>query len=169
MPYFLRAIYSNTKWEKTHFPEWLEDGDLPSCIIKDLNADDNALSVWEIRDDESNLPNVIVALASSTRKSVKNDFDYALLDVNYVDQINFKSSIKLGDTAYYEMNPYHRNLSNLSLNKVVYFAHLLFSHGKFDRMGWKKIEALIQDAHKNKKLDLKRVKPELKQQLGLDE
>ena len=169
MPYFLRVIYSNTKWEKAHFPPWLEESDLPSCIIKDLNADDNALSVWEIPDDKANLPDVITAVASSIRRSVKNDFDYALLDVDYVDEINFKSSIKLGDTPFYEMNPYHRNLSNLSINKVVYFAHLLCAHGKFERMGWKKLTSLIKDAHKNNKLDLNLVKPELKQQLGLSE
>lgn len=169
MPYFLRAIYSNIKWEKTHFPPWVEEGDLPSCIIKDLNADDNALSVWEIPNDKSNLDDVITAVASSIRRSVKNDFDYALLDVDHVDEINFKPSIKLGDTPFDEMNPYHRNLSNLSINKVVYFAHLLRAHGKFERMGWKKLASLITDAHNNNKLDSNRVKPELKQQLGLSQ
>jgi hypothetical protein len=169
MSYFLRAIYSNTKWEKTLFPSWLQDGDLPSCIIKDLNADDNALSVWEITDDEANLPNVITAIASSIRRSVRNDFDYALLDTKYVDQINFNPSIRLGDTPYNDMNHYHRNLSDLSINKVVYFAHLLFAHGKFNRMGWKKLQALIKDSINNNKLDLKLVKPELKQQLDISE
>jgi len=55
MPYFLRAIYSNIQWEKKQFPSWLKEGDLPSSIIRDLRADDNALSLWEIFDDKSNL------------------------------------------------------------------------------------------------------------------
>ena len=167
MPYLLRAIYSNTKWEGKRFPPWLPAGELPSCIIKDLNANDNALSVWEIPDDKANLDSIIAAIASSYRKLFKNDFDYALLDVKYVDQISFNTKDAIGDTPYSEMNHYHRNLSNLTLNTVVRFASILQAYGLFDRMGWKKLEALIKDAHKNQQLDLEIVKPELKEQLIL--
>ena len=137
MPYFLRAIYSNTKWDKTQFPSWLKEGELPSCIIRDLRADDDALSLWEIHDDKSNLPQVIAALASE-RRLVKSDFDYALLNKNHLDELSFTPSKKTAETAYLDMNPYHHDVSNLSINKVVYFAYLLSKHGNFDRMGWKK-------------------------------
>lgn len=167
MPYFLRAIYSNTKWEGERFPPWLPQGELPSCIIKDLNADDNALSVWEIPDNKANLDDIITAIASSSRKSVKNDFDFALLDVQHVDQVSFNPTNAPGYTPYSEMNHYHRNLSNLSLNTVIRFAYLLHTYGVFDRMGWKKLTSLIKDANINQKLNLEIVQPELKEQLGL--
>jgi len=166
MPYFLRAISNNTKWDKTQFPTWLSTDDLPSCIVRDLRVDDNALSLWEIPDEETNLPQIITAIAS-TRKSLKSDFDYALLNTSYIDQINFTSSSEVGETPYSEINSYHRNLSNLSINKLVYFAHLLCKFGIFRRMGWKEKKTLLLDAVKNKNLNLKIVPGELKQQLGI--
>ena len=166
MPYFLRAIYSNTKWEKTNFPSWLQEGELPSCIVCDLRADDNALSLWEISDDKSNLLDIIAAFVS-LRKDIKYDFDYALLSANLLDEPSFTSSKKPAKTAYRDMNHYHRDVSNLSINKVVYFAYLLSRHGKFDRMGWKDIEDRLKDAYTRGQLDLEKMKPQLKQQLGI--
>ena len=166
MPYFLRAIYSNIHWEKTRFPSWLQEGDLPSCIIMDLRADDNALSLWEISDDESNLLDIVAAFVS-LRKDIKYDFDYALLSANHLDELSFTPSKKPAKTAYRDMNRYHRNVSNLSLNNVVYFAHLLSRHGKFDRMAWKDIEARLKEAYTKGQLDLQRMEPTLRKQLGI--
>jgi len=168
MPYFLRAIYNNINWDKTQFPSWLHEGELPSCIVIDLRADDNALSLWEISDDKSNLLDIIAAFVS-LRKDIKYDFDYALLDENYLDELTFTPSKKPAKTAYRDMNHYHRGVSNLSLNNVVYFAYLLNRHGKFDRMGWKEIETRLKEAYTRGQLDLKKMKTELKQQLGISE
>jgi hypothetical protein len=166
MPYFLRAIYSNIKWDITQFPSWLKESDLPSCIIRDLRADDNALSLWEILDDKSNLLDIIAAFAS-LRKDIKRDFDYALLNANYLDELTFTPSKKPGRTAYHDVNHYHRNIPNLSINSVVRFAHLLSRHGEFDRMGWKDIENRLKEAHKKRQLDLDQMPQELKKQLGI--
>ena len=166
MPYFLRAIYKNVKWDITQFPSWLKEGDLPSCIIRDLRADDNALSLWEILDDKSNLLDIIAAFVS-LRKDIKRDFDYALLNEEYLDQLTFTPSKKPGTTACLAVNHYHRNVSNLSMNSVVRFAHLLSRHAEFDRMGWRDIQARLKEAHNNGQLDLVRMPPELKQRLGI--
>jgi len=168
MPYFLRAIYSNINWERTQFPSWLKEGELPSCIIKDLRADNNALSLWEISDDKSNLLDIVAAFVS-LRKDIKYDFDYALLSANYLDELSFTHSKKPAKTAYRDMNHYHRDVSNLSINNVVYFANLLSRHGEFERMGWKDIKARLKEAYTRGQLDLKKMKPELKQQLGISE
>jgi len=167
MPYFLREVYSNIKWDKTQFPSWLKEGELPSCIIRDLRADDNALSLWEIHENKSNLPYVIAALVASKRKSAKNDFDYALLDENVLDGISFKPIKKRGKTPYGNVNSYHYDVPKLSINAVVYFAYLLIGHGKFYRMGWKDIETQLKDAHKRGQLDLASMESKLKEQLGI--
>ncbi len=167
MPYFLRAIYRNVDWDRTQFPSWLKEDELPSCIIKDLRADDNALSLWEITDNESNLPDVVAAFVSKRIKGIKNDFDYALLSAKYLDDLSFAPLTIPAKTAYLSMNHYHRNVPNLSIGKVVYFAYLLSKHGGFDTMGWKEIRAQLLDAHKKGQLDLKRMCPELKEELGI--
>ena len=161
MSYFLREVYSNTKWEKTQFP-WLKPDELPSCIIRDLRADDNALSLWEIKGDKSNLLDVISALVSSDRKSVKNDFDYALLDEKNLDEISFKPIKKIGKTPYRDINSFHYDVPNLSINSVIYFAYLLSRLGNFDRMGWKDIEIRLKDANKKGQLDLAKMESHLK-------
>jgi len=167
MPYFLRAIYSNIKWDTTPFSSWLKEGELPSCIVRDLRADDNALSLWEISDDKSNLLDIIAAFVSLRREGIKYDFDYALLSANHLDELCFTPLKKPAKTAYRDMNHYHRDVPNLSINNVVYFAYLLSRNGKFDRMGWKEIEARLKEAYTRGQLDLKRMQPELKKQLGI--
>lgn len=168
MPYFFRAIYNNTKWDKSQFPTWLAEGDLPACIVRDLRADDNALSLWGIPDGEDNLPQVIAALAS-TRKILKDDFDYALLNISHVDQVNFICLSENGTTPYVDINSCHRSLANLSTQKLVYFAHLLSQFGIFHRTGWKELRSLLLDAVNGNKLNLSKIPKELKQQLGIDD
>jgi hypothetical protein len=169
MPYFLRAIYSNIKWDRTRFPSWLKEGELPSCLIRDLRADDNALSLWEIQEDESNLPDVVAALVAAERKSVKNDFDYALIDEKHLDEIVLKPTKKIGKTPYGIINSYHYDIPRLSINSVVYFAHLLSRYATFSRMGWKDIQARLRQANEKGQLDLTNIEDKLKEQLGISE
>ncbi len=168
MPYFLRAIHSNIEWDNPDYRSWLQENELPSCIVRDLRADDNALSLWEISDNQSNLLDIIAAFVSMSN-GIKDDFDYALLSTHYINEINFMPLRKPARTAYTNFNHYHRDVPNLSVNQVVYFAYLLSRHGKFDRMGWKEIEARLKEAHTRGQLDLKKMKPQLKKQLGIPE
>ena len=166
MPYFLRAIYSNIEWDNPDYRYWLQENELPSCIVRDLRADDNALSLWEISDDQSNLLDIIAAFVSTSR-GIKYDFDYALLSAHYLSEINFMPSRKPARTAYTNFNHCHRDVPNLSVNQVVYFAYLLRRHGIFDRMGWKDIEKRLKEAHSKEQLDLTKMERGLKQQLGI--
>jgi len=168
MPYFLRAIYSNIEWDNPDYRSWLQGNELPSCIVRDLRADDNALSLWEISDDQSNLLDIIAAFVSLSN-GIKDDFDYALLSVNYLNEITFMPSRKPAITAYTNFNHYHHDIPNLSINQVVYFAYLLSRHGIFDRMGWKDIANRLKEAHTRSHLDLTKMKKRLKRQLGISE
>jgi hypothetical protein len=167
MSYYLRELYSNIKWERTRFPTWLKEGELPSCIIRDLRADDNALSIWEIDEDKSNLPGVIAALVAAQRKSVKNDFDYALIAENHLNEITFKPIKTPGKTPYGVINVYHRDIQNLSINGVVYFADLLSRYGELNRMDWREIVTQLKTANEKKQLDLENMDLTLKEQLQI--
>jgi len=166
MAYFLRFIYKNLDWNRTRFSSWLKEDELPACIIKDLRADDNALSLWEISDDKSNLLDVIAAFASESRNDIKNDWNFALLSSKYLDEVSFAPSEMPAKTAYTSMNHYHRSVPNLSINKVVYFAYLLSRHGKFDTKSWKEVEARLTEVNSRGQLNIKRIKSsKLKQRL----
>ena len=75
MPYYLRAIHSMLEWHNPDYASWLRQNELPSCIVRDLRADDNALSLWEIADDQSNLLDIIAAFVSSSSYGLKDNFD----------------------------------------------------------------------------------------------
>lgn len=166
MPYLLRAIKNNIRWDKTQFPAWVPKEDLPSCITLDLQADNNALSLWEIPND--NVSQIVIGIVSK-RKTYHGYFDYALLDKSYIDSITFQCLTVDGETPYSAINAtYHRELSCLSINNLMYFAHLLSRNGRFLRMGWKEVRNLLLDAFINDKLDLKLVPDELKKLLVLD-
>lgn len=166
MSFLLRAIYDRTYWDRDVFPKWVAPDDLPSRIVSDLQAQDNALSMWEILDDEANLSQVITAIASGF-PGARANFDYALLKSDFIDDVNFSLSKEVGSTAYGDANPYHRNVSNVSLHKVVHFAHLLCKNGDFRRTSWKEVRTNILDAHTKGKLDLSRVRKGLKIELKL--
>ncbi len=166
MSYLLRAVHDRIYWDRDLFPKWVGPDDLPSCIVGDLQAEGNTLSVWEILDNEANLSQVITAIASRHPGS-RAYFDYALLKLDFINDVNFSLSKEDGKTPYGDANLYHRNLSNVSLQKVVYFAHLLCKNGDFRRAPWKEVKKSILDAHTKGKLDLSRVRDGLKKELGL--
>ena len=166
MPYYLRAIHSNLEWDNPDYSSWLQEDELPSCIVKDLRADDNALSLWEISDDQSNLLDIIAAFVSLSH-GLKDDFDYALLSSNCLDDISFMPIKNPARTPYTIFNHYHRDVPNLSLNQAVFFAYLLSRHGIFDRMGWKDIINRLKEAYTKGQLDLDQMKSGLKKQLGI--
>ena len=67
MSFFLRKI-RKAKWYKDEKDTWLADGELQADSLVDLKTDDNALSVWYIEHDKSNLKRVIAALGANTKK-----------------------------------------------------------------------------------------------------
>ena len=89
MALLLRALSnSNVKWESAGFPEWLPNNELPSDLLKDLRTDNNQLSVWQVKEDKSNLDEVITAIASK-RKTLKDNLDYALIKKEIIEKISF--------------------------------------------------------------------------------
>jgi hypothetical protein len=166
MPYLLRAIHDRINWDPQQFPNWVKNDDLPSCIICDLDAGDNELSLWEVTDNEDNLQDVITAIVSRSRGH-KSYFDYALLKEEIIDEPSFQLSIADGDTAYSLANKYHRNLVNVSLHTAVYFAHTIHKNADFRRASWKEIKSWLLQAHKNEKLEVEKMPKPLRSELGI--
>jgi hypothetical protein len=74
MAFLLRNI-SKPKWARY---EWMEPGSAPAEALTDLRPTNNALSVWRIEADHSNLSAVLAAFASNRDRLDK--LDYALVD-----------------------------------------------------------------------------------------
>lgn len=167
MSYFLRALYNNVFWEPDAFP-FLNQGELPSCITADLRADDNALSLWEIPDDKSNIPHVMAAIASRSRTSIeKKNYDYAIIEKDILESEFIKPRNSSSNTPYIDMNHYHFHIPELTLDDIVSFAKILAKYGDFDTVGWKGIISALEEARDNSRLDVSKMNKSLIQQLHM--
>ncbi len=76
MPRYLIMI-KKRKWDKLSVP-WLQGQGIQADPLSDLRISDGNLSVWHIKDDMTNLNDVILALAI-TRSNI-DKLEYGLFD-----------------------------------------------------------------------------------------
>jgi hypothetical protein len=157
VPLLLRTI-KKSRWNKDNFP-WLTQDDIQADLLGDLVTSKNALSVWLVQDDKSNLNEVITALASN-RDTVSN-LDYTIFDVNLLLDINIKIEINEGKTPYEKANRWHRDLIELTANKIVKLAESLLKHSSKERILEREILNLIKVAVSNGQIEREKLKPSI--------
>ena len=109
-------------WE---FP-WLEDGDLPADPFGDFQTRSNALSVWNVGEDESLIGRVAAATTvkrcSANGQSVRK-FEYILFDSDVLSDLEIDQINEKGDTFDSDLDSsIHFNLvklSGLRLHKLI--------------------------------------------------
>lgn len=131
MPLLLRKI-RKSKWYKNDSVPWLKEDEIQADALGDIVTSSNTLSVWLVQADKSNLEQVIVALASSC-DNISN-FDYALINVDLLVNVGIKIEIKEGLTPYSRANPWHRDLVELTTNKLFKLAEAMFLHSDRERV-----------------------------------
>ena len=92
MPLLLRKVRSSRWYSREKCP-WLEAGELQADPLGDLQTMGNALSVWRIENDESNLRNIILALVRSCDHP--QNIDYILFNQCVLDVCTFNCDISL--------------------------------------------------------------------------
>jgi hypothetical protein len=168
MSYYLRAINDMILWDPAAHPFLKKKGELPCCITRDLHADDNALSLWEVPDDKSNIQYILAAIASQAKANLqKKNRDYALIDKEVLESLFFTPNNKPANTAFVDYNKYHFDIAELTLDQVVQFAHILSEHGDFNTVIWKDIKIAFTDANKNNKLKLDLLTKPIKDQFHI--
>ena len=161
MPLLLRAVRKN-RWDKGDFP-WLQKGDIQADPLGDLATGSNTLSVWLVQDDRSNLNDVLLALGAS--RDTASNLDYTIFDIGLLADINIKLEINVGNTPYAKANCWHRDLVELTANKIVKLAESLLKNAEIKRFSEKEMIKLIQDAVNNKQIDRTKLKPSIDKRL----
>ncbi len=149
---------------KTSKGLWSErgaDGGVTADALGDLKTKENKLSVYEI-DDEAQIERVAVALAAS-RDFVAN-FDYALLDNDFLDSLAIKFVVEAGTTADDLVNQMHRDLVFESGVRLVEFAQKFLTCGQ-TRIPEKKIKKWLESALSVGGLDAARINQKLKSKI----
>lgn len=146
MPLVFRKI-KKSKWYKNDAVPWLGPDDLQADAIGDLRTKGNVLSVYFVEDDnEKSLERLITALAVNRQGKSIEEFEYALFGEDILTEIGIKITREEGDTADSLVNTWHRNLIELTTEKIVRLANGIRMHGKKQRVLGKRIRGMIIEA-----------------------
>lgn len=156
MPLVLRTI-RKAKWYRHEGVSWLEEGELQADALGDLVTKNNELSVWIIRDDESNLEQVVAAMAA-TRHHLSN-FDYALFDLQHLSDLNIRMQHTRGESPDEQANAWHRDLIELSASKIMQLAKIIMEEAERRRVSEKQIRRMIIRAVNADQIDRAQLAP----------
>ena len=159
MPYFLRKI-RKARW---YAPTWLTEGELPADPLGDLQTKNNGLSLWEVDDEQTNIIEVVVALASTSQNL--SNIDYVLLASDELERVQRRVGFDVrktaGDSPYEDANKWHCDIVQLSASKLVELAAVVFRVGSKERVTEPSVLQYLVEAVSTKKLPLKRLLPDL--------
>lgn len=160
MPLFLRKIQKG-RWRRDTGLSWLPEGSLPADPLADLNTQNNKLSVWHVEDDRSNLEQIVTALAAN-RDAVSN-LDCMLIDQQILfSEMDVKVEDFAGDTKDAKANVWHRQLSEISAQKLVELARVIMQHAEKKRFSEHQVLALIKKATESGGIDMATLEPEVR-------
>jgi hypothetical protein len=160
---FLLRIIAKTKWYIEDVP-WLLEGDLQADALGDLKTKENKLSLWHVEDDRSNFARLVTALAAARQKPDK--FDYALINVEVVDEIDIRRIRSDGDSPDDHVNgTWHWDLYELTAQKLLAFALRIRQHGIIDRVKEKDIKNWLVDGVTQRRFQRDRVAPSMVENL----
>lgn len=143
MALLLRKI-TKPNWYDFSEIAWLPSGSFPADPLADLCTKSNRLSVWRVETDRSDLEQVMIAVAAAG--SYATNIDYALFDEALLSQISVKMVECPGSSCYAKVNGSHRDLIELSAEKLVAMAKVIMSHGYRERITEGKILRLLKKA-----------------------
>lgn len=145
MTLILRLIRQH-RWDRPQGGGWLGDDDVPADPMADFaNTTENRLSVWMVDDQKTNLNQIVVAMATNRDKLDK--LDYVLFPRAYLDAAEIAWEDDHGDTPDDEANTWHRNLVELSADKVVALTKMVWKRDKEqERIAKADVRARIVDA-----------------------
>ncbi len=161
MPSLLRKTAPG-KWREDD--TWMRLGDLPADAFNDLRTDRNALSVWWIEDDKSNLEDVLTALAATG--NCASAMKYRLLDPSIMTGLGIEISLAPGDSPFARANGWHRDLTKLTCESLFAIARVL-AKCEVHTVSAGGVRMHVTNAINAKLLDIHRMHPALLQSLRL--
>lgn len=158
MPLLLRVIRKSRWYKQT----WLKEGKAQAIALFDLKSEKNKLSFWHVEETESNLNQVVAAIAA-TRDGPSN-FDYAVFDQTLLKVIDVQIENTRGQTFHKEADvSWHRDTTNLSAENVAEIANIIMEHGTKRRIGEAEVTGLVKQAVISGTIDAKPLKERLEQ------
>jgi hypothetical protein len=155
MPFLLHTI-RKIKWSYDPDIRWLQLGELQADALVDIKTTDNALSMWFIEDDRSNLERVIAALAAN--QDYPANIDYALINLSDIAGNGFKLEKTKGETADIQVNSWHHDIVELSAGRLLQLAQVFQSAAEKQRVPKPDVHQFLLRGINQKHLDPQRIK-----------
>jgi hypothetical protein len=155
VPLFLRKV-THAKWLLGKPPAWLEPHDIPADLLGDFRTTRNTISLYEIKDDRSNLERVAAALAANSQSL--SHFDYLLFDPPLLERVGLSSDVTKGGTPDAKVNEWHSDIVKVSGLKLIELIKLLLVQGELGRIQEKQVVKLIAKSMASDFIDLEKVK-----------
>lgn len=141
------------KWFWEEPIPWLKPGEIPADPLGQLETKDNELSVFEINDDRNRIERVAAALAIGRRSDI-DIVEYILFEQSILDSVGIKLRDDEGGTLDEEVNSWHRNMIELSADKLVAFAKQVVPTVPSDYVTHKRVWEVVLDSCRNGRIDL---------------
>lgn len=144
MAKLLRKVQYKTNWDpKGEFSNYLPSGQSPADALQDLRTKGNALSLWQVEDNGSNLDRVLAAIVSISDHL--QTINYLMVDEQHVTSLNLKLVQSKGETHDAHANEnWHFDLTQLSASDLANLANTMLSHGQTDRRNDKSLASLLK-------------------------
>ena len=140
----VRKVDRKHNWHDPRWDEpWLGINDLRADALRDLQTEENKLSIWEMNDDIP-LSRVLAAVAASREFVAKLDF--IVFEFGILDELKMERERVSGNTHDVGVNDRHIDLIHLSARKLSEFGARIRAAGKADRYYPKSVAPLIQDS-----------------------
>ena len=147
-----------------HPVDWIQQGDVSADALSNLRTTGNALSVWQIDENQTNLQRVVAALAAGRMKLDK--IDYALIDRRSLDPLGVRLIKEAGGSCDRDANSlWHQDITELSGSKLLELAFTLQTHAKFKRFHKKAVRNLIAASIEDGFIDSTQLEDKLRKDL----
>ena len=164
MPFVLRKI-RKSKWYKSEAVPWLLEGHLQADALVDLATKGNRLSIYLVNEDYSNLEQLVAALATSNTDYI-SDFEYAIFDLIFLDDIGIKLEEIEGETPDRIVNSWHRDLVELSASKIMALATVIQTKAERKRFHSNRVLELVENSVISQQIDMTKLKPKLLERIN---
>ena len=150
------------RWLKYPGLNWLPQNEIQGDALRDLQSEDNRLSVYRVESKEDT-ERVVIALAAN-RDNLAN-MDYAVFDEAMLMSIDMTIAQQAGETPDEKVNKLHYDLKNLTVGRLAQLAAVV-SAGEHERIPRKDIRDRLRRAVRTGTLDRGSLKPQLLETIG---
>jgi len=163
MPWWVRKLGSKTLWDDPTPEEadWLGPGDLRADALRDLETEQNTLSIFEV-DEQSGISEsrILAALAANCNNLAKADF--VVFDSPIIGELGIVYERIDGRTFDGGVNARHVNLVKLTAGKLAAFGARVRSDGDKKRYTKKDVLRLIRDSVSRGFIDPNQLAPDIR-------